>query len=166
MSPFLAVFLVLVLGSTSYAAGRLHGQLSYRIGYRFGYRQGYFDGDRGAWNRRRRDAQAAIASALAGPVVAPGPPAAAPRSGTTSAAVPLGGTTTPAAVPVDGTATSGAVPLGGRPAPGPSSRGTATAQLGGIATRQGTTYTGSSFTQSVSTVVGRHPTGTLARRQG
>ncbi|WP_410809817.1 hypothetical protein [Micromonospora sp. 067-2] len=64
MSPFLAVFLVLVLGATSYAAGRLHGQLSYRIGYRFGYRQGYFDGDRGAWNRRRRDAQAAIASAL------------------------------------------------------------------------------------------------------
>ncbi|MGC1213168.1 MAG: hypothetical protein WA890_18110, partial [Micromonospora sp.] len=67
MSPFLAVFLVLVLGSTCYAAGRLHGQLSYRIGYRFGYRQGYFDGDRGAWHRRRRDAQAAIASALAGP---------------------------------------------------------------------------------------------------
>ncbi|QGN45419.1 hypothetical protein ACN26Y_03570 [Micromonospora sp. WMMD558] len=67
MSPFLAVFLVLVLAATSYAAGRLHGQLSYRIGYRFGYRQGYFDGDRGAWNRRRRDAQAAIASALAGP---------------------------------------------------------------------------------------------------
>ncbi|MFV2115674.1 hypothetical protein ACFHW0_25520 [Micromonospora sp. LOL_025] len=67
MSPFVAVFLVLVLGATSYAAGRLHGQLSYRIGYRFGYRQGYFDGDRGAWNRRRRDAQAAIASALAGP---------------------------------------------------------------------------------------------------
>ena len=66
MSPFLAVFLVLVLGATSYAAGRLHGQLSYRIGYRFGYRQGYFDGDRGAWNRRRREAQAAIASALAG----------------------------------------------------------------------------------------------------
>lgn len=67
MSPFLALLLVLVLTATSYAAGRLHGQLSYRIGYRFGYRQGYFDGDRGAWNRRRRDAQAAIASALAGP---------------------------------------------------------------------------------------------------
>ncbi|MFD6754084.1 hypothetical protein [Micromonospora gifhornensis] len=65
MSPFLAIFLVLVLAATSYAAGRLHGQLSYRIGYRFGYRQGYFDGDRGAWNRRRRDAQAAIATALA-----------------------------------------------------------------------------------------------------
>ncbi|MFK3982913.1 hypothetical protein ACI2K4_21355 [Micromonospora sp. NPDC050397] len=67
MSPFFAVFLVLLLGSSSYAAGRLHGQLSYRIGYRFGYRQGYFDGDRGAWNRRRREAQAAIASVLAGP---------------------------------------------------------------------------------------------------
>ncbi|MEU6073099.1 hypothetical protein [Micromonospora sp. NPDC047074] len=78
MSPFLAVFLVLVLGATSYAAGRLHGQLSYRIGYRFGYRQGYFDGDRGAWNRRRRDAQAAIASALAGPA----PVAAARVTGT------------------------------------------------------------------------------------
>lgn len=67
MSPFFAVFLVLLLGSSSYAAGRLHGQLSYRIGYRFGYRQGYFDGDRGAWNRRRREAQAAIASVLAVP---------------------------------------------------------------------------------------------------
>jgi hypothetical protein len=67
MSPFFAVFLVLLLVSCSYAAGRLHGQLSYRIGYRFGYRQGYFDGDRGAWNRRRREAQAAIASVLAVP---------------------------------------------------------------------------------------------------
>ncbi|MER7267885.1 hypothetical protein ABT344_06215 [Micromonospora carbonacea] len=81
MSPFVAVVLVLVLGSASYAAGRLHGQLSYRIGYRFGYRQGYFDGDRGAWNRRR-EAQAAIASALAGPppAVRSGPSA---RQGTT-----------------------------------------------------------------------------------
>ncbi|GAB3143592.1 hypothetical protein GCM10027290_20160 [Micromonospora sonneratiae] len=67
MSPLFAVFLVLLLCSSSYAAGRLHGQLSYRIGYRFGYRQGYFDGDRGAWNRRRREAQAAIASVLAVP---------------------------------------------------------------------------------------------------
>ena len=67
MSPFFAVFLVLLLGSSSYAAGRLHGQLSYRIGYRFGYRQGYFDGDRAAWNRRRREAQATIASVLAVP---------------------------------------------------------------------------------------------------
>ncbi|MGW5580753.1 hypothetical protein [Micromonospora chokoriensis] len=85
MSPFLAVFLVLVLGATSYAAGRLHVQLSYRIGYRFGYRQGYFDGDRGAWNRRRRDAQAAIASALsvAPASVARSAGAVAPRPGTT-----------------------------------------------------------------------------------
>ncbi|WP_406037975.1 hypothetical protein OG799_24425 [Micromonospora sp. NBC_00898] len=146
MSPFLAVFLVLVLGSTSYAAGRLHGQLSYRIGYRFGYRQGYFDGDRGAWNRRRRDAQTAIASALAGQVVAPA-----------SAAVPAGG-----GGPRDGTA--GAVALGGRSTPGPSSRATATAQFGGLANRRGTTYTGSSFTASV--VGGRHPAATLVSRQG
>jgi hypothetical protein len=67
VSPFFAVFLLLLLASSSYAAGRLHGQLSYRLGYRFGYRQGYFDGDRGAWNRRRREAQAAIASVLAVP---------------------------------------------------------------------------------------------------
>ncbi|MFB9235217.1 hypothetical protein ACFFWC_06645 [Plantactinospora siamensis] len=71
MSPFFAIFLVLLLASSSYAAGRLHGQLSYRVGYRFGYRQGYFDGDRGAWNRRRRDAQAAIASVLAAPPAGP-----------------------------------------------------------------------------------------------
>ncbi|MGW5669714.1 hypothetical protein, partial [Micromonospora sp. NPDC003776] len=99
MSPFLAVLLVLVLSSTCYAAGRLHGQLSYRIGYRFGYRQGYFDGDRGAWNRRRRDAQAAIASALSRP---------APATVTTPAtrgATPFAGTAVPAAVaarPVSG----------------------------------------------------------------
>lgn len=67
MSPFFALFLVLLLGSSAYAAGRLHGQLSYRVGYRFGYRQGYFDGDRAAWNRRRREAQAAIASVLSVP---------------------------------------------------------------------------------------------------
>lgn len=140
MSPLLAVLLVLVLGSTCYAAGRLHGQLSYRIGYRFGYRQGYFDGDRGAWNRRRRDAQAAIASALAGPA-----PAAVPR-----AAVPFPGTATPAAVAA-------------RPVSGP--RTTATAQLGGLATRQGTTYTGSSFSASAGAAGGRR-TGTLVRRQG
>ncbi|SCF33366.1 hypothetical protein GA0070216_11032 [Micromonospora matsumotoense] len=88
MSPLLALFLVLVLGATSYAAGRLHGQLSYRIGYRFGYRQGYFDGDRGAWNRRRRDAQAVLASAFAtpaGPAPAAGLPAPPVRQGTTYA---------------------------------------------------------------------------------
>ncbi|MER7457089.1 hypothetical protein [Micromonospora sp. NPDC126480] len=106
MSPFLAVFLVLVLAATSYAAGRLHGQLSYRIGYRFGYRQGYFDGDRGAWNRRRRDAQAAIASALAGP-----PPAgAASRTRVTGTVVRPGTTYTgSAAAPVTGRQPTGAL---------------------------------------------------------
>ncbi|MGK5738356.1 hypothetical protein [Micromonospora sp. URMC 103] len=101
MSPFLAIFLVLVLGATSYAAGRLHGQLSYRIGYRFGYRQGYFDGDRGAWNRRRRDAQAAIASALAaappstirvsGAVARPGPGTTYTGSSFSTPAAPVTG---------------------------------------------------------------------------
>ncbi|KKK06637.1 hypothetical protein [Micromonospora sp. HK10] len=144
MSPFLAVLLVLVLGSTCYAAGRLHGQLSYRIGYRFGYRQGYFDGDRGAWNRRRRDAQAAIASALARSTPAS---VSAPPS---RAAVPFAGTAVPAAVTA-------------RPAPGTAPRATATVQLGGLATRQGTTYTGSSFS---ATVGGGRQTGTLVRRHG
>ncbi|SCL27612.1 hypothetical protein GA0070616_3533 [Micromonospora nigra] len=107
MSPFLALFLVLLLGATSYAAGRLHGQLSYRIGYRFGYRQGYFDGDRGAWNRRRRDAQAAIATALS--------VTAAPASARVTGTVVRGGTTytgssfaTPAA-PVTGRHPAGAL---------------------------------------------------------
>jgi hypothetical protein len=67
VNAFFAVFLVLLLASSCYAAGRLHGQLSYRIGYRFGYRQGYLDGDRGAWNRRRREARTAVTSALAAP---------------------------------------------------------------------------------------------------
>ncbi|MET7965185.1 hypothetical protein [Micromonospora sp. NPDC005305] len=144
MSPFLAVVLVLVLGSTCYAAGRLHGQLSYRIGYRFGYRQGYFDGDRGAWNRRRRDAQAAIASALAGPA----PAVVTSQAGRTA---PFAGTAVPAAVTA-------------RTATGPALRATptATAQLGGLATRQGTTYTGSSF----GAAGGGPRTGTLVRRQG
>ncbi|MET8906790.1 hypothetical protein [Micromonospora sp. NPDC004551] len=142
MSPFLAVVLVLVLGSTCYAAGRLHGQLSYRIGYRFGYRQGYFDGDRGAWNRRRRDAQAAIASAFTGPAPAV---VTAPAGRTT----PFAGTAVPAAVTA-------------RTSSGPALRATATAQFGGLATRQGTTYTGSSF----GAAGGGPRTGTLVRRQG
>ncbi|WBC13994.1 hypothetical protein O7600_23210 [Micromonospora sp. WMMA1998] len=142
MSPFLAVVLVLVLGSTCYAAGRLHGQLSYRIGYRFGYRQGYFDGDRGAWNRRRRDAQAAIASALAGPA-----PTVVTSVG--RAATPFAGTAVPTAVT-------------GRTGSAPAVRVTATAQLGGVAARPGTTYTGSSFGAA-----GAGPRGgTLVRRQG
>ncbi|MFD6613195.1 hypothetical protein ACFXA2_21265 [Micromonospora chalcea] len=141
MTPFLAVVLVLVLGSTCYAAGRLHGQLSYRIGYRFGYRQGYFDGDRGAWNRRRRDAQAAIASALSAP-------GATVVTSAGRSAVPFAGTAVPAAV----AARSGSAP---------AVRVTATAQLGAVG-RAGTTYTGSSF--GAAGAVPR--AGTLARRPG
>ncbi|MEU3453902.1 hypothetical protein ABZ671_09900 [Micromonospora sp. NPDC006766] len=140
MSPLLAVLLVLMLGSGCYAAGRLHGQLSYRIGYRFGYRQGYFDGDRGAWNRRRRDAQAVIASAFTRPA-----PAA-------RATVPFAGTAAPAAVTA-------------RPVSGPASRAIATAQLGGLATRQGTTYTGSSF-GAATHAAGGPQAGTLVRWPG
>ena len=55
MNVATAVFLVLLLASSSYAAGRLHGQLSYKIGYRAGYRNGYADGDRAAWLYRRRE---------------------------------------------------------------------------------------------------------------
>jgi hypothetical protein len=95
MSPFFAVFLVVLLGSSSYAAGRLHGQLSYRIGYRFGYRQGYFDGDRGAWNRRRREAQAAIASVLAAPsATTPEIAQTVVRQGTTYTGASFAGTAT------------------------------------------------------------------------
>ncbi|HEX5542236.1 MAG TPA: hypothetical protein VFX60_11860 [Micromonospora sp.] len=94
MSPFFAVFLVLLLGSSSYAAGRLHGQLSYRIGYRFGYRQGYFDGDRGAWNRRRREAHTAIATVLGVPPAAVTHAHTAVRQGTTYTGAAFVGTTT------------------------------------------------------------------------
>nr|MDT0661611.1 hypothetical protein [Micromonospora sp. DSM 115978] len=103
MSPFFAVFLVLLLGSSSYAAGRLHGQLSYRLGYRFGYRQGYFDGDRGAWHRRRRDGQVAMASMLA----LPAPPTAAGAGPATGAATGPGTTYT-------GASFAGAATNGGR----------------------------------------------------
>ncbi|MFC5943136.1 hypothetical protein, partial [Micromonospora harpali] len=128
MSPFVAVVLVLVLGSASYAAGRLHGQLSYRIGYRFGYRQGYFDGDRGAWNRRRREAQAAIASALAGPppAVRRGPTA---RQGTTYTGSAFAAPAAPAvsAAPVPGPPAhpAGAVLAGGAGEPGEQQPGVA-----------------------------------------
>ncbi|NLU79338.1 hypothetical protein HCA58_13295 [Micromonospora sp. HNM0581] len=142
MSPFLAIFLVLVLAATSYAAGRLHGQLSYRIGYRFGYRQGYFDGDRGAWNRRRRDAQAAIASALA--VTGP-PPSPARFAATVHPLQPRGTGTSAPALRTDG----------------PSGEIEDTA-----AARPGTTYTGRSFGESAASATGRNPTGTLVRRTG
>ncbi|MEU4569694.1 hypothetical protein [Micromonospora sp. NPDC023956] len=146
MSPFFAVFLVLLLGSTSYAAGRLHGQLSYRIGYRFGYRQGYFDGDRGAWNRRRREAQAALASALAVP------PGAAVRAGTPIAR--RGTTYTGSAFAPDGT-TRG---IAAEPYPGARQPGTA-AGVG-----RPTVIVGAG--QPTVTVGGRYPTGTLAGRHG
>ncbi|MFF5174402.1 hypothetical protein ACFY3U_17425 [Micromonospora sp. NPDC000089] len=138
MSPFLLVFLVLVLAATSYAAGRLHGQLSYRIGYRFGYRQGYFDGDRGAWNRRRRDAQAAIASALSRPVG--GAPATRP----------------PVAYAPAGSAIPG----------GDVVRSTGAGLVTATAVRSGTTYTGSSFVAAAPAGAAAHPAGTLVRRSG
>jgi hypothetical protein len=67
VNEIVALTLVLLLATSGYAAGRLHGQFSYRLGYRFGYRQGYFDGDRASWNRRRRELQAAVASVLKTP---------------------------------------------------------------------------------------------------
>lgn len=82
MTPLLAVFLVLVVSASSYAAGRLHGQLSYRVGYRFGYRQGYFDGDRGAWHRRRYESNSTLAAVLAGQATTTGEPESSAR-GTT-----------------------------------------------------------------------------------
>lgn len=94
VSPFFVVFLMVLLASSSYAAGRLHGQLSYRLGYRFGYRQGYFDGDRGAWNRRRREAQAAIASVLAVSSPVPQHPHVVPGQGTTYTGASFAGAAT------------------------------------------------------------------------
>jgi hypothetical protein len=64
MNDVVGLGLILLLATSGYAAGRVHGQFSYRWGYRNGYRQGYFDGDRASWNRRRRDLQAAVASVL------------------------------------------------------------------------------------------------------
>ncbi|MFY1695795.1 hypothetical protein [Solwaraspora sp. WMMA2101] len=133
MSPFFAVFLVLLLASSSYAAGRLHGQLSYRIGYRFGYRQGYFDGDRGAWSRRQtRTAITSMPSAEAVPVATAG----APLAGTPPLAAPA-----PAPAPV----------------PVPVERPTAPVTA---AARQGTTYTGASFAGGAGPTGGAAGTGT------
>jgi hypothetical protein len=64
VNDMLALALILLLATSGYAAGRMHGQFGYRWGYRNGYRQGYFDGDRASWNRRRRDLQATVASVL------------------------------------------------------------------------------------------------------
>lgn len=106
MSPFFAIFLVLLLGSSSYAAGRLHGQLSYRIGYRAGYRQGFVDGERGAWNRRRRDSQVALASATSS-LAAPAAALVGVGAGTTQGSVKHGTTYT-------GASFTGATSRGGR----------------------------------------------------
>ncbi len=67
MNDVVALALILLLATSGYAAGRVHGQFGYRMGYRYGYRQGYFDGDRASWTRRRRDLQAAVASVLKAP---------------------------------------------------------------------------------------------------
>lgn len=61
MSHLSVAVLIVLLGLTGYALGRLHGE----AGYRRGYRQGYLDGDRTAWHRRHREAQATVASVLA-----------------------------------------------------------------------------------------------------
>ncbi|MFV2009640.1 MULTISPECIES: hypothetical protein [unclassified Micromonospora] len=137
MSPFFAVFLVLLLASASYAAGRLHGQLSYRIGYRFGYRQGYFDGDRGAWTRRRRETGAAIASVL--------PEPARPETRPVAAGVDLAvrpGTTYTGAAFVGGPG-PGQPDLGG---PGPGVPDLGRPDLGGTGGRHSTEL-----------LAGRHP---------
>ncbi|GIF73730.1 hypothetical protein [Asanoa siamensis] len=63
MTLYFAIFLVLLLGSSSYAMGRLHGGFNYRTGYR----HGYYDGDRGAWNRRRREVQKVAVTARTEP---------------------------------------------------------------------------------------------------
>jgi hypothetical protein len=67
VNDVVALALILLLATSGYAAGRMHGQFSYRMGYRYGYRQGYFDGDRASWTRRRRDLQAAVAAVLKAP---------------------------------------------------------------------------------------------------
>lgn len=68
MNLVTALFLVILLASSSYAAGRLHAQIGYRLGFRTGYRQGFGDGDRAAWLYRRREA----AFRNTGPVLTPG----------------------------------------------------------------------------------------------
>jgi hypothetical protein len=83
MNEIVALALVLLLATSGYAAGRMHGQFGYRLGYRFGYRQGYFDGDRSSWSRRRREMQAVVASVLSTP---------ADERGSTYAGSVLGGT--------------------------------------------------------------------------
>lgn len=97
MNEVVALVLVLLLATSGYAAGRMHGQFSYRLGYRFGYRQGYFDGDRASWSRRRRELQAVVASVLATP---PDQRSASLPAGTLGGT--LGGTTYASEVTDDG----------------------------------------------------------------
>jgi len=92
MTVYFAIFMVLTLGSSSYAAGRLHG----RVGYRTGYRQGFFDGDRGVGTRRRLEARTVAATARAEPRQrsAPDVPTTLIGSGTTYLSASFVGTTT------------------------------------------------------------------------
>lgn len=141
MSPLSIILLLLLLISSSYAAGRLHGQLSYRIGYRFGYRQGYFDGDRGAWNRRRREARAAFTAVLS-------PPAPSAAGG---------------AVP----ASAGAVMAAAGGIRGQTEQHDAivTPYRAHTASRRGTTYLGAAFAATSGAVV-RESGETLVAQQG
>jgi len=92
MTVYFAIFLVMMLGSSSYAAGRMHG----RVGYRTGYRQGFFDGDRGVRYRRRREVPPVAATIRAEPRQrsAPDVPTTVIGSGTTYLSASFVGTTT------------------------------------------------------------------------
>jgi hypothetical protein len=115
MTLYFSIFLVLMLGSSSYAVGRLHGGAGHRSGYRQGYvggyRQGYVDGDRawssgrrgshpeatdtGAW-RRHREARTVAATIRVEPRQrsAPDVPTTTIGSGTTYLSASFVGTTT------------------------------------------------------------------------
>lgn len=127
MNAVWALFLVSLLATSSYAAGRLHGQLSYKIGFRSGYRQGFGDGDRAAWLLGRRESGPAHrrngppptltsppAPLAAPPVGQPSGPHAA-RAGRRGAGSVVGPpadvrSAVPAAAPVSGVAPAGVAP--------------------------------------------------------
>lgn len=146
MNEVLAVCLVLVLATSSYAAGRLHAQLGYRLGFRSGYRQGFGDGDRAARLHERRDVVAGSAPMVAevptvaeAPTVAARATAAAPATATASPAAP-----DPSGAPaVDPTARAvrSAAPVGGARAvaPGFDPRGGGVPRLPSRALEHGTT---------------------------
>lgn len=106
MNDVLAVCLVLVLATSSYAAGRLHAQLGYRLGFRSGYRQGFGDGDRAARHYQRGEVvtrsapMVADVPTVASPdlTVASAPAAAEPSTGTADATVAGTSSGSPAAV--------------------------------------------------------------------